>query len=197
MPCPAPAGPDIGQLIIALTLGLQIGTPKISTFSGNVAPSKTEVSYKQWSHEVQCVKDHYLESVVRESIMCSLKGAVADMAHSMGPTAGVSEILDKLSVIFSTVVSFDVLMQNFYKISQGNEKVPSFATRLEGTFNQIQIKCPGRIANCKVPGHLKDRLFHGVKKQVRDSIRYLYSNPQTTYSKLVVAARRAKSETGN
>ena len=28
---PAPAGPDMGQLINALTSGLRIGTPKIST----------------------------------------------------------------------------------------------------------------------------------------------------------------------
>ena len=145
-----------GAIITALTLGLHISTPKISTFSGNVAPGKTEVSYKQWSHEVQCIKDHYPESVVRESIMQSLKGAVADMAHYMGPTAGVSKILEKLLVIFGTVTSFDVLMQNFYKISQGNENVPSFATRLEGTLNQIRIKCPSRIANHEVPGHLKD-----------------------------------------
>ena len=137
LPGPALAGPDMGQLIAALTSGLHIGTPKISTFSGNVAPGKTEVSYEQWSHEVQCIKDHYPESVVRESIMQSLKGAAADMAHYMGPTASVSDILEKLSIIFGTVASFDVLMQNFYKISQGNEKVPSFATRLEGTLNQI------------------------------------------------------------
>ena len=192
---PAPAGPDMGQLISALTSGLQIGTPKISTFSGDAAPSKTEVSYEQWSHEVQCVKDHYPESVVRESIMRSLKGAAADMARYMGPTASVSDILEKLSVIFGTVASFDVLMQSFYKISQGNEKVPSFATRLEGTLNQIRIKCPGRIADHEVPSHLKDRLFHGVKKHVRDSVRYLYSDSRTTYSELVVAARRAESET--
>ena len=127
----------MGQLINALTSGLQIGTPKISTFSGNMAPSKTKVSYEQWSHKVQCIKDHYLELVVRESIKWSLKGAVADMAHYMGPTASVSKILEKLSVIFGTIVSFDVLMQSFYKISQGNEKVPSFATKLEGTLNQI------------------------------------------------------------
>ena len=146
----------MGQLITALTSGLQIGTPKISTFSGDVAPSKTKVSYEQWSHEVQCIKDHYPESVVRESIMQSLRGAVADMACYMGPTAGVSKILEKLSVIFGTVASFDVLMQNFYKISQGNEKVPSFVTRLEGTLNQIRIKCPSRIANHEVSSHLKD-----------------------------------------
>ena len=144
---------------------------------------------------MQCIKDHYPESVVRESIMQSLRGAVADMACYMGPTASVSEILEKLSVIFGTVASFDILMQNFYRISQGNEKVPSFATRLEGTLNQIRIKCPSRIANHEVPSHLKDQLFHGVKKHIRDSVRYLYSNPQTTYSELVVTARRAESKT--
>ena len=105
------------------------------------------------------------------------------------------KVLEKLSVIFGTVESFDVLMQNFYKILQGNEKVPSFATRLEGTLNQIRIKCPGRIANHEVSSHLKDQLSHGVKKHVRDSVRYLNSNPQTTYSELVVTARRAESET--
>ena len=56
-PCPALAGPDMGQLITTLTSGLCIGTPKISTFSGDMAPGKTEVSYEQWSHEVQCIKD--------------------------------------------------------------------------------------------------------------------------------------------
>ena len=107
----------MGQLITTLTSGLHIGTPKISTSSGDVAPGKTEVSYKQWSHEVQCIKDHYLESVVRESIIRSLKGAAADMAHYMGPTAGVSEILEKLLVIFGMVVSFNMLVQNFYNIT--------------------------------------------------------------------------------
>ena len=147
----------MGQLITTLTLGLCIGTPKISTFSGDVALGKTEVSYEHWSHEVQCIKDHYPESVVRESIMRSLKGAVVDMARYMGPTAGVSKILEKLSVTFRTVASFNVLMQNFYKITQGSsKKVPLFVTRLEGTLNQIRLRCPRQIANCVVPWHLKE-----------------------------------------
>ena len=87
--------------------------------------------------------------------MRSLKGAAADMAWYMGPIASVSDILDKLTVIFGTVASFDVLMQNFYKITQGNnEKVPSFAMRLEGTLNQIRLRCPRWITNCEVPWHL-------------------------------------------
>ena len=62
-------------------------------------PGKTEVSFKQWNHEVQCIKDHYPQLVVQESIVRSLKGAAADMAWYMGPTASVSDILQKLTVI--------------------------------------------------------------------------------------------------
>ena len=44
------------------------------------------------------------------------KGAAADVAWYMGPTAIVSEILQKLTAIFGTVASFNVLMQNFTRL---------------------------------------------------------------------------------
>ena len=193
---PAQSNADVGHLINTLASGLCLGTPPINTFSAKAMPGKTEVTFEQWYHEVQCMEDHYPESVVWESIVRSLKGAVADMARYMGPTASVSNILQKLTVIFGTVVSFDILMQNVHKVTQGNhEKVASFARKLEGTLNQIQLKCPRWIANHEVSWHLKDCLFHGVQKHIRDSIRYLYSNPTTTYSELMVAASKAESET--
>ena len=99
------------------------------------------------------------------------------------------------SVTFRTMVSFNILMQNFYKIMQGNsEKVPSFAMRLESTLNQIRLRCPGQITDHEVPWHLKEQLFHGVQKHMRDSIRYLYGNSKTTYSELVVTVQRTESK---
>ena len=81
------------------------------------------------------------------------------MAQYMGPTTSVAHILRKHSVIFSTVASFDVLMQNIYKVTQcNNEKVPSFTTRLEGTLNQIRLQCPSRMTDLEVQwgrGHWK------------------------------------------
>ena len=74
--------------------------------------------------------------------------------------------------------------------------MPSFATRLEGTLNQIRLKCPKQIADCKVTWHLKDQLFHGVHKHIKDTIRYLHSNPKTTYSQLMVTAHKVESKTG-
>ena len=115
IPRPALTNPDMGCQINTLALGLHLGhlgTPRINTFSEAI-PGKTEVSFEQWYHEVQCVKDHYLEMLVWESIVQSLKGPMADMAQHMGPTASVTEILQKLTVIFSTMASFNVLMHNF------------------------------------------------------------------------------------
>ena len=132
-----------------------------NTFIDDANPGKTEVSFEQWHHEVCCIKGHYSKAVVWGSTIRSLKGAAADMARYMGPTASTDHILQKPSVIFVTVASFDVLMQNIYKVTQGNnKKVLSFATRLEGTFNQIQLQCPGSMIDLEVQQHLKDHLFH-------------------------------------
>ena len=139
---PAPVQPDedVGHLINTLAMRLQLGTPQINTFSDDAMPCKMKVSFEQWYHEVQCVKDHYPESVVKESIVHSLKGVAADMARYMGLTISVAHIFAKTDLFFGTVVLFDVLMQIFYKVTQSNhEKVLSFATRLEGTLNQIQL----------------------------------------------------------
>ena len=141
------------------------------------------------------MKDHYLESLVWESIVQSLKGSAADMARYMGPTTSVAHILQRLMIIFSTVASFNVLVQNFYKVMQINhEKVPSFATQLEGTLNQIRLQCPGRITYWEMQQHLKDHLLHWVCKHIRDSIKYIYSNPGTTYSQFMITACKAESE---
>ena len=185
----------MGCLINTLALGQRLGTPRKNTFSSKATPGKTKMSFKQWNHKVQCIKDPYPELVVWDSIVRSLKGAAADMAQYMGPTASVSDILWKLMVIFGVVASFYVLMQNSYKVTQGNHKqVPSFAMRLEGTLNQIRLQCPRQIADHEVTWHLKDQLFHGVHKNIRDSIRYLHSNPETTYSQLIVTACNTESK---
>ena len=43
-----------------------------------------------------------------------------------------------------------------------------------------------------MPWHLKDWLFHRVHKHIWDSIKYLHSNPETTYSQLMVPAHKAE-----
>ena len=96
-----------------------MGTLCINTFSDDATPRKTEVSFEEWYHKVQCIKDNYPEVVVWESIIQLLKGATADMARYMEPTTSVDHMLHKMSVIFGTMASFGVLMQKFYKDEPG------------------------------------------------------------------------------
>ena len=111
----------------------------------------------------------------------------------MGPSASVAHILRKLSVIFGTVASFGVLMQNFYKVTHGSNE-SAFATRLGGTLDQIRLQCPSSMMDLEVQQHLKDCLFHGVCKAICDSLWYLYSTPGTSYSQLMVATHKAENE---
>ena len=158
-------------------------------------PGKTEVSFKQWYHKVQCIKDYYLELVVWESIIRSLKRGSSGYCPVHGPYPSMTHIMQRLAVIFGTMASFYVLMQNIYKVTQGNhEKISSFATRLVGTLKQIRLQFPGRIIDLEVQQHLKDCLFHGVCKHIWDSISDLYITPRTSYSHLMSATLRAERE---
>ena len=70
------------------------------------------------------------------------------MAWYMGLTTSMTHILQKIGCHFGTVASFNVLMLNFYKVTQGNhEKVPSLAMRLERTLTQIRLQCPARMVD--------------------------------------------------
>ena len=43
--------------------------------------------------------------------------------------------------------------------------------------------------------HLKDRLFHGLKPDIHNALCCLYGTPNLQYSQLVMATRKAKTET--
>ena len=43
--------------------------------------------------------------------------------------------------------------------------------------------------------HLKDHSFHGLKPNIHNALHYMYNNPNSQYSQLVMAARKAETET--
>ena len=43
--------------------------------------------------------------------------------------------------------------------------------------------------------HLKDHLFHGLKPNLHNPLCYLYDKPDSQYSQLVMASRKAEMET--
>ena len=50
------------------------------------------------------------------------------------------------------------------------------------------------ISGAEAEIKLRDGLYYGLLKTLRDSIRYLYVNPTVTYTELLVAARNAEAK---
>ena len=83
----------------------------------------------------------------------------------LGTNTDVEKIISKLETAFGTVLGYDVLMQQFYGVHmERNKKVQSYATIMEGSLNQIQVKLPGMISNIEAEVKLRDRLCYGVLK---------------------------------
>ena len=68
---------------------------------------------------------------------------------------------------------------------------------MEGSLNQISVQFPRMISDAEAKVKLRDRLFYGVLKTLRDSIRYLYDNPTVRYTQLLVAVRKAEAKVSN
>ena len=54
---------------------------------------KGEVSFQQWSYELQTLQKTYSESALSEGIQRSLKGDAADTVCNMGPDASLDTII--------------------------------------------------------------------------------------------------------
>ena len=104
---------------------LRTNVPKLSAFSGEVA--KGEVSFDQWSYELQTLRKSYSDLALREASSTPLEGLL-DVVRNMGPDVPLDLIIKKFSIIYGNVKSFDLMMRDFYRADQGeDESIPSYA----------------------------------------------------------------------
>ena len=76
------------------------------------------------------------------------------------------------------------------------EKVTLYVTQFEGALYVVQQEYPAMLSQSEVQTNLRDCLFHGLHKQLCDSMHYLYDDTRILYPQLVTAAHRAESEQG-
>ena len=69
-----------------------------------------------------------------------------------------------------------------------------FSARVEESLSKIRAKYRGHIAKKDVDDSLKEWLFHGMSKGIRDSVRYLYNDHRFSYFKPLVAATKVENE---
>ena len=85
----------------------------------------------------------------------------------------------------------DILGQQFHQLmQQPKERVGELGGNLEYKFRLLQEKCPGRFTE----DQLRDRLFHGMSDKLRDSVRFLYSQPGCDFNTLLKVAMTCENE---
>ena len=106
---------------------------------------------------------------MQEAILHSLKGLATNWIQFLGPNATVKTILQTLETVYGTVVNYETLITNIDKVIQDtNDKRQLFLIKLEGVLDHIRTKFIAKLGKRKVQGDLRDYLFHGMKKTLRD-----------------------------
>ena len=179
-----------------MTKGLLKTTPpKLHPFSGEQL--REDVPYEQWEYEVKkALQSHTEKSVCEATVQC-LKGPTLEGVRSLGENASVTDILNYLKGLFQGAAPFDTLLQNFFQLKQEeSERVAKFAVRLESHLATLKWQYPEGLAPAYESKLKRDRLFYGLHKDIRDSIRTVYQNSQVPYTDLLRAAREIEEELG-
>ena len=147
------------------------------------------------SYELQTLRKSYNDLSLKEGIQHSLRGDAADVVCNMGPDVPLDLIIKKFSIIYGNVKSFDLMMRDFYRADQGeDESIPSYATRIEGLLSQIRDKFPDKLPLQEEQRLLKDRLFHGSRKGIRDSLKYCFADSSIDYMHFLEECRKSEEE---
>ena len=170
---------------------------RIPTFSGVVPPPKNEATFAQWIHEVKQAMVKFPETLVLNWISRSLRGSPAEIVRSLGPDATVKAILQKLEMMHGAVAPFDVMMRRIFNISQAKgENVTQYATKLESAVASVRRDHPIQVVQVNLGSSMRDRFYQGLKKTLKESLRYLYDTG-APYESILVAARKAEAEVEN
>ena len=96
---------------------------------------------------------------------------------------------------YAGVASSDVIFKEFYQLKQEkNERVQVFSVRIREALDRLTIRFPGRIKPDEEDKTLCDRLFYGMKGELKNGVRHLYGSPDITIGELLNKARRVKLE---
>ena len=79
---------------------------------------------------------------------------------------------------------------------EDSEKVAQYSIKLESKLAYLKWQYPHALSSETELQYKRDRLFYGLHKSIRDSLRSFYKNRQITYAELVIAVREIEEELG-
>ena len=171
-----------GEMARKQTLAL----PKLNTHSGTESPRKGEVTFKAWRYEVKSLCTSHEESVVKEAMIRSLREHAATVLRGLPANVTVKEILRYMEQRCNPTVDAHVMLKEFNHMTQGSkESAAAYITRLEAALHRIRTKHPNEIGESRAQVMLKRGCYQGLRDGLKESLRYLYDNPDRTYEDLV------------
>ena len=149
-----------------------------------------------FEHSISDARKNFDDQWVRAAINKWCVGNAADAICCLLPWATLDDIIKKFQWLYRSMESFDNQMQEFYQIVQGkSERVQTFVLQLEWALNVIKQQHPHAMTEDEGVKHLKDQLLHGLKPNIHNTLHYMCSTPDLQYSQLVMAVKKAETET--
>ena len=164
--------------------------PDLPIFSGETPTPKGEVEYDNYIFQLQMLRSSYTDDAIRNAIVATVRDRAKMAIRAIGYGSSLDAMIRQIQDRFGLGVTVDILGQEFHKLmQQPKEKVGDFGGKLEYKFRLLQ-KCPGHY----VKDQLRDRLFHGMTDKLRDAVRFLYSQPDCSFTKLLRAAMTCENK---
>ena len=168
--------------------------PNLPTFSGELPTPKGEAEIDNYLFQIKLLRSSYTEDAIRNAIVATVRRHAKIAVHAIGYDSSLSAMINQLEGRFMEKETTDILLQEFHQMMMGpKEKVHEFGGKLEYKFRLLQERCPGRYDMAQ----LKDHLFHGMTDKLRDSVRYLFTNPTVDFNQLLKAAMACEIETSS
>ena len=137
------------------------------------------------------LRSSYTDDTIRNAIVASVRTHAKIAIRAIAYGSSLDAMIKQLENRFSLGETVDILGQQFHQLmQQPKERVGEFSGNLEYKFRLLQEKFPGRFTE----DQLKDQLFHGMSDKLRDSVRFLYSQPGCDSNKLLKAAMTCEKE---
>ena len=166
-------------------------TLDLSNFSGEVPTPKGEAEFDNWIFQLKSLQKMYMDDAIRNAVVSHMRGIANTVVCTVGYDAELPEMISQLEDRFGLGETNDNLLLEFHQMVQGpNEKVQDFGSKRECKFKILQERFPGRYAAVQ----LKDRFFSGMHDKMHDSMRFLYTQDDCSFSKLLKAAMTAEAE---
>ena len=126
------------------------------------------------------------ESVVKEPMIRSLREAAAMVLRGLPTNVTVKEILRHMEQRCDPTVDAHVMLKEFNNMTQSSkESAAAYITQLEAALHRICTEHPNEVGENRAQVMLKRGCYQGLRDGLKESLRYLYDNPDKTYEDLV------------